>query len=179
MRKEDSEDWFEADLKPHEPMMRAWLRARLFSHEDVDDIIQETFMRVLTTKTKEEIEYPKAFLFSMIRNISYSRLRRKYASKQVYLADMEGQEFPDEHPSVEESLVQNEKMELLSRAIQSLPKRCRQVVTLRKIYGMSNIDIARNLGISINTVETQGGIGIKKLRVFLTKFYKEGHYGNG
>ncbi len=136
-------------------------------------------MQVLSTKTKAELTYPKAFLFSVIRNISYSRLRRKYASKQVYMADVETVEFVEEQPGVEELVVQNERMELLSRAIQSLPKRCRQVVTLRKIYGMSNIDIARNLKISINTVETQGGIGIRKLREFLVRNNKEGHFGNG
>jgi len=177
-RKVNNENWFEDDLRPHEPMMRAWLRARSFPPEDIDEIIQETFMSVLTTKSKEDLKSPKAFLFGMIRNISYSRLRRKYASKQVYLADIEDQEFTDEGPSVEETVVANERMELLSRAIQSLPKRCRQVVTLRKIYGMSNIDIAKNLGISINTVETHGGIGIRKLREFLTINGKEGHFGN-
>ncbi len=177
--RQSNDVWFEAELKPHEPMMRAWLRARSFSPEDIDELVQEAFLRVLSMREEKEIKFPKAFLFGVIRNISYSQLRRKYVSKQVYVGDIEEQEFYDDVPSVEDNIVKNEKMELLSRAIQSLPKRCRQVVTLRKIYGMSNIDIAKNLGITINTVETQGGIGIKKLRDYLTRHNGEGHFRHG
>jgi RNA polymerase sigma-70 factor (ECF subfamily) len=51
---------------------------------------------------------------------------------------------------------------MLIAAIQSLPERCRQVFTLRKIYGLSQKEIAQKLSISENTVEVQGAIGIRK-----------------
>jgi len=42
---------------------------------------------------------------------------------------------------------------LLTQAVASLPARCRQVFTLRKVYGLSQKEIAAELKISENTVE--------------------------
>ena len=52
-------------------------------------------------------------------------------------------------------------------AIQALPARCRQVMTLRKIYGLSHRDIAQQLGISEHTVNAQLAIGVLRLRTYL------------
>jgi RNA polymerase sigma-70 factor (ECF subfamily) len=52
------------------------------------------------------------------------------------------------------------------RAIQSLPKRCRQVFTLRIAYGLSQKQIAEKLGITENTVEKQMGKGIRRCTEF-------------
>jgi RNA polymerase sigma factor (sigma-70 family) len=68
----------------------------------------------------------------------------------------------DERVSAPEALAHAEDFQVLIRAIQSLPDRCRQVVTLRKIYGLSQKEVAERLGISEHTVEAQGGIGLRK-----------------
>lgn len=60
------------------------------------------------------------------------------------------------------SLAKKEELQQLIRAIQSLPNRCRQVITLRKIYGLSQKEVAQRLGISVHTVEAQGSIGLRK-----------------
>ena len=61
-------------------------------------------------------------------------------------------------------------MEIQASAIQSLPTRCRQILTLRKIYGMSQKDVAAQLGIAEHTVEAQGTIGLRKLAGFFERF---------
>lgn len=48
------------------------------------------------------------------------------------------------------------------RQIQTLPARCRQILTLRKIYGLSQKEIARQLGIAEHTAESQVGIGMHR-----------------
>ncbi len=60
-------------------------------------------------------------------------------------------------------------------AIQSLPERCRQIITLRKIYGLSQNEVAARLGISVHTVEVQGGIGLRKC----IEFFRRHGYGPG
>ncbi len=49
----------------------------------------------------------------------------------------------------------------MTKAIRTLPERCRQVFTLRTAYGLSQKEIAAKLGISENTVEKQMGKGIR------------------
>ena len=57
-----------------------------------------------------------------------------------------------EDDGIPESVARNQELELLTQAIQSLPDRCRRIFTLRKVYGLSQADIAQRLGISENTV---------------------------
>jgi RNA polymerase sigma-70 factor (ECF subfamily) len=58
----------------------------------------------------------------------------------------------------------------LTQAIQSLPARCRQIITLRRIYGLSQKEVAAQLGIAEHTVEAQGTIGLRKLTEYFERF---------
>ncbi|MCX6950974.1 MAG: RNA polymerase subunit sigma-24, partial [Verrucomicrobia bacterium] len=60
----DPEEWFAEHVLPHEPMLRAWLRGRFPSLADLDDVVQETFARVLQAYAHAPIGSPKAFLFT-------------------------------------------------------------------------------------------------------------------
>ena len=68
----------------------------------------------------------------------------------------------DEMAGPFESAALQEEIEDLVSAFRSLPERCRQVMTLRKIYGLSQKEIGVELGISVHTVEAQVGIGLRK-----------------
>ena len=62
-----------------------------------------------------------------------------------------------------------QELELLTQAIQSLPTRCRQIITLRRIYGMSQKEVAAQLGIAEHTVEAQATIGLRKLAEYFER----------
>ena len=156
-------EWFSEYLQPHEGMLRAWLQSRFEDERDVDDIVQEAYVRVLKAREKTEILSPKAFLFATARNLVLGGLRRKVKRGEHYLADFSASDILNDETDVSQEVARNEELELLTKAIQSLPTRCRQIITLRKIYGMPQKEIARELGISVNTVETQATIGMRKL----------------
>ena len=61
----------------------------------------------------------------------------------------------------------------MPEAIQSPPDHCRQIFTLRKVYGMSQPEIARQLGMSENTVSAQLTIGVKKCMAFMLRCRRE------
>ena len=65
-----SERWFHHEILPHEPMLRAWLRAKFPSLTDPDDLVQETFSRVLQARGTAPIASAKAFLFTTARNLA-------------------------------------------------------------------------------------------------------------
>lgn len=75
----------------------------------------------------------------------------------------------DETADVPDRVARAQELELLTQAIQSLPARCRQVLTLRKLYGLSQKEVAAQLGISEHTVEAQGTIGLRKLAEFFER----------
>lgn len=155
-------------------MLRAWLRSRFSSDCEIDDIVQEAFVRMLDARKTTVIESPKAFLFATARNLALARVRRQRAVGEKFLAESDVLTILDEGADVRQSVVQAQELELLTQAIQSLPARCRQILTLRKIYGMSQKEVAAQLGIAEHTVEAQGTIGLRKLGEFFARFERRG-----
>src|SRR5690606_6231393 len=64
------------------------------------------------------------------------------------------------------SINKQQELELLTKAIQSLPERCRQIFTLRTAYGFTSKQIAEKLGVSESTVEKQMAKGIRQCAAF-------------
>ena len=155
--------WFAQHVLPHEPMLRAWL-ARRFPDPaiEVDDVVQEAFIRVLRAQESGGVTSPKAFLFATARNLALDRMRSHGVSRTESLGDIETLNVLDEGGAIPETVARSQELELLIAAIQSLPERCRQVFTLRKLYGLPQREIARQLNISESTVSNQLIIGIEK-----------------
>ena len=173
MPPQDPEDarWFAGHLKPHEPMLRAWLRGQFPAEADVDDILQEAYLRVLSARREGKVfESPKAFLFATARNLALMNVRHRKVQRTDSLAEIDSGGILDEQGDVAEAAARAQELEMLTQAIQSLPPRCRQILTLRKIYGLSQREVAAELGISEHTVEAQGTIGLRKIGEFFARY---------
>ena len=73
---------------------------------------------------------------------------------------------------LDEGIFEKDDVEqLLSKVIDSLPERCREIFLKSKIEGKKQKEIAEEMNISINTVETQMGIAYKKLRNELKDYF--------
>ncbi len=152
--------------------MRAWIRARFPRVADGDDLVQDAYSRLLRAHASGPIANPKAFLFVTVRNLALNQLRHQGYERPAGATEMDPLGVLDDALDASDSLARREDFQLLIEAIQSLPDRCRQVVTLRKIYGLSQRETAERLGISENTVEAQGAIGLRKCIEF---FRRRGH----
>ena len=144
-------------------MLRAWLKAQFRSASDIDDIIQDAYILVLRSRAEGEVRSPKALLFVVARNLMLMQFRHRQVMREDSLTDFELAGIMDESPDIADAVARSQELELLTLAIQSLPKRCRQILTLRKIYGLSQKEVAAELGISEHTVEAQGTIALRKL----------------
>jgi RNA polymerase sigma factor (sigma-70 family) len=158
--------WFEEQVQPHEAMMRAWLHSRFPDLGDADDVIQEAYVRVLQAHERGELQYPKAFLFATARNLVLDQLRRQKIARFEPLVETDALSVLDESGDTVETVAANQELALLTEAIQLLPDRCRQIFTLRKIYGLSQKEIAQRLEISEHTVSAQLSIGVHKCTEF-------------
>jgi RNA polymerase sigma-70 factor (ECF subfamily) len=154
--------WFAEHIQGHEPMLRAWLVRSFGPRLDVDDVVQEAFLRVLRAHGAGELQAPKAFLFATARNLALDHLRRHHVSRTDSLMEADFSNVLDDHESIPGNVARNQELALLTEAIQSLPDRCRQVMTLRIVYGLTQRIIGEKLGISDRTVAAQLAIGTKK-----------------
>jgi RNA polymerase sigma-70 factor (ECF subfamily) len=151
-------------------MLRAWLRGQFPQRSDLDDVIQESIMRVLSARQEQEIASPKSFLFATARNIVLGHLRHEKVAGNFALAESTLNRIYEESADVAHEVARAQELELLTQAIQSLPNRCRQIITLRRIYGLSQKEVAAQLGLAEHTVEAQASIGLKKLTEYFARF---------
>jgi RNA polymerase sigma-70 factor (ECF subfamily) len=162
--------WFEAELRPHEPALKSWLHARFPNLPEVDDIAQEAAVRLWQRQAKAgaaPLRSAKAALFAIARNAVIDLLRRKAVAKTELVAEMAQLPVLDESGDVVRTVVARQELELLAEAVASLPTRCRQVVTLTKVYGLTEREVAERLGISENTVRTQVVRGMERCTGYL------------
>jgi RNA polymerase sigma factor (sigma-70 family) len=175
MPPQDSDDgrWFAEHVQPHEAMVRGWLRGRLTSEADIDDVVQEAYARLLRARAQRTIDSPKAFLFAVVRNLARDHIRHRDVLPFEPLVENEASSVFAEGEDPPETVAHRQELELLTEAIQSLPDRCRQIFTLRKVYGLSQAEIAQQLGLSENTVSAQLTIGVKKCMAFMLQCRRE------
>ena len=162
-------EWFAAEVQPHEAALRAFLGARYPALADADDLVQETFTRVLRARQSGPVASPRGLLFAIARNLALDAMRRRQIVAFEAIAEDGGSSVYMDATDVVETVSRQQEFELLTEAIQSLPDRCRQVFTLRAVYGLSQREIAAKLGISENTVEKQMGKGIRKCGEFFAR----------
>jgi RNA polymerase sigma-70 factor (ECF subfamily) len=148
--------WFSEHVQPHEPALRAYLSRRFPSLPDHDDLVQETYVRVLRVEDPSRLAHPKAFLFTTARNAAIDLFRRRHVYPHESLSDNEGLiELPllDTPPTVAETMERRQRREALTEALRSLPERCREVMLLRYLDGCSGKEISERLNISLGTVK--------------------------
>jgi RNA polymerase sigma factor (sigma-70 family) len=138
-----------------EGVLRACLYRYARNAADVDELLQETYAHLLTagTQQREEIRSIRAYALTVARNVALSWLRHRQVVPIELVADLEQLELLDERGQVDEIVNAHQELALLTQAVSRLPARCRQVFTLRKVYGLSQKEIAAELRISENTVE--------------------------
>lgn len=159
---QSSARWLAEHVLPHEPLLRSWLKGRFGAQIEVDDVVQEAFTRLLRAHEEGTVVSPKAFAFQTARNLALKQIRHRSYTHPPGWAEIPMEAIPDSSDSIPDAVTHAEDVQLLVQAIQALPERCRQIFTLRKIYGLSQKEIAEQLGISENTVEVQGSLGIRK-----------------
>lgn len=155
--------WFATELQPHTGMLRAWLLSQFPAASDVDDLVQEAILRVLDAHASTPLRSPKAYLYVVARNLALMKARSQHARNTGSLEEIDAGSLLDDATDVPEAVARTQELEMLTQAIQQLPTRCRQVLTLRKIYGMSQQETAAELGIAEHTVEIHAAVGLKKI----------------
>ena len=161
--------WFADNLQPHAPVLRAWLRSRYPNGCDVEDLVQETFLRAWQAHLAGTLRAPKAFIFTTARNLALNQLRHRHVENVDGLAEIDQCSVLETDSDPRDTLTRADELSLLTQAIQSLPTRCGQILTLRKLYGYTQKEAAAELGIAEHTIESQTTIALRKISDYFAR----------
>lgn len=157
--------WFAEEVQPHEPALRAYLLARFPSLSDHDDLVQEAYSRLLRAQAAGKVRYARALLFTTARNAALDLFRRRRVPLETVTDDRELAVL-DEQLDAADLVGQQQELDILAEAVRALPNRCRQVIMLRYLDGLSYKEIALQLGISPETVKVHMAKGMRRCAEF-------------
>ncbi len=151
--------WLSRHVLKHEPALRAWLGRRRIAGLEVDDIVQETYARLITVESVDGIGNIKNYMFQTAYSVLVSHVRRSKIVAFETVSDLE-QLGATRDGSPEDQVIDRDELNRLARAVAALPGKIRDVFVLRRINGLSQRDVARELGLSESTVEKHMSRGI-------------------
>ena len=151
----------------------AFARNYISANEDVENIVQDVFL-VLWEK-KDELELSctlTTYLFTLVKNRCLNFLRHKLIEEEynTQLKDELGFKLYALESLEYSYHSEKELQEIIQRALDTLPERCREVFIKSRIEGLKYKEISDELGISVNTVENHIVTALKKLRVELKDY---------
>lgn len=131
--------------------------------EDVQDIMQEAYLRVHEASASSKIDAPVAFLYKTARNLALNERARHHNSKTSMVNDFDELSATLTEQSAEFEAAVAQELSQAMAALEQLSPRVRQVYILRKVHGLSQKETAEYLGISQSTVEKHVAKGLSTL----------------
>jgi RNA polymerase sigma-70 factor (ECF subfamily) len=152
--------WFLRNILPHEPALRGWLSRSAPPGIDAGDVIQEAYTILAELETVDAIRHPRAYLFQVARSVIVRHVRRARIVPIHTVDDLERLEHSDGAPSPEQHAIDRDELRQLARAIAAMPRKTREAFILRRVDGLSQRQIAMQMRITENTVETHISRGV-------------------
>ncbi len=135
--------------------------AQIVSPDDVEDIVQETYIRLRRVVAAGEIRHPRSYLYQTARNLALDSIKR--ADNALTVSWDEGAHHtPADGASVGDSIDSRASFEHFCDSVERLPDKARHVFVMKKVYGFSQREIATDLGISESTVEKHVSLGARR-----------------
>jgi RNA polymerase sigma-70 factor (ECF subfamily) len=160
---QDLDQWFAAEILPHEAALTRYLVRIWPNAADVADFRQDIYVRIYHSAAEVRPHRPKAFLFTTARNLIADRLRRGRIVSIDFTQDLDSLDVLIDEVSPEQRLSARQELRRLSEALDALPNKCREVIWLRRVEGLSQQETARRLGMKEGTVESHLSRGVRVL----------------
>lgn len=150
--------------------LQAFLRRRLGNSENVEDVVQETYLRALRYQNVSDRGELRALLLRIADNVVNDHYRRSLSQRMVELDESTGGvEMISQQPGPEQVQIGHEDWQRVKTAILHLSPRVRSAFVLHRFGQMSYREIAARHGTSIRTVENQVAAALSACRLALAK----------
>jgi RNA polymerase sigma-70 factor (ECF subfamily) len=117
------------------------------SEPAAEDIAQSVWLKIQQIDDHPPIANHRAFLYRLTRNLAFDRAKVERTRTQLF-AGAQDADAADETPLADRAMLDREAIAILQGAIGELPERCRQALVLRRLEGLSPVEIGERMGIS-------------------------------
>lgn len=152
-----------------ESFLKRFLRRFLSHPQDIEDVVQDTFLKAYNAEQKRTIHMPKAFLFQVARNTALKALNKKSREITESIEELEVPEVYYDEVSVVEQVEIQQKLGLFCESALHMSPKVRRTFLLRKVYGLSHREIADQLGIAVSTVEKHVAKGLEVCSAYVSE----------
>lgn len=159
--------WFCREVLPLERALTGFIRRNWRVAADVTDLRQDIYERVLNGARSGIPLHTRHYLFTVARNHLINQAKRSQIVSFELVADMGSLDVEFDRFEAERQLTARDELRRAQDGLNNLPPRCREVVWLRKVQGLSTRETAEQLGISVDTVEKQITQGMRALVDFM------------
>lgn len=138
--------------------------SKIVPPHEVEDIVQETYVRLCQVGAPERIQHPKSYLYRTARNLALDSLKLADNSMtESWSEDEEGSGAAiREYDATFEQAASSEEFGHFCEAVRQLPVQARRVFVLKKVYGYSQREIAKEMGLSESTVEKHIALAVRR-----------------
>lgn len=159
--------WFCDAILSREGALMSFIRRNWRDSSDAADLRQEIYERVLVGARRELPRNAGHYLFAVARNHLINRARHAQIVSFDLVADISAISDGADLYSTERHVSARDELRRAQAGLDQLPPRCRDVVRLRKIEGLSTRETAERLGVGIDTVEKQLTLGLRAMADFM------------
>lgn len=128
--------------------------------EEVDDIVQETWLKSYEAELKHEIQYEKTYMLKTARNLALNHVSKASEKSNFSIDDLDDQDAIFAGIQLERDVESKERFLHFCRATDNLSPEVKRVFLLKKVYELSQREIADYLQISESTVEKHVAKGL-------------------
>ncbi len=161
---EGDEQAFEKIYAYYHKRLRAFSETYTKSKELSEEVVEDVFVKLWCKREDvTQIQNLNVYLYTAIKHQSLNAL--SHEARRIVTQSLEVSEF-DQHSkehTPHDLLVTSELMQSVQGAIDSLPPRCRLIFQMVREDELRYKEIAEILQISVNTIDTQMAIAVKRL----------------
>ncbi len=140
--------------------VRAYIRSRVGSPDLADDLLQQTFLRLLQRANWATVDNPKAYLKTTARNVLADHYKLKSVSFNAAGVEYSEQRDADETWGPGRLLQSHQQLDRLAGALEALSSTVRRSFILCRFFGYTHAEAGEVLGISPRTVEKHVAKGL-------------------
>lgn len=157
----------------HVKAIRQYASSFFKNSHDVDDLIQDVYIRVAERGGLDDVRAPRAFLCKVARNLALNEKNKSSTRLNSQLEDVLSEHNTPTTMSLDEQAEQHQRFTHFCEVINSLPAQCRRVFIMKKFEGLPSAEIAQNLSITVSTVDKHLAKGMIECKEALRKL---GHF---